>query len=163
MCKPCWKSLPNIPFMTFTFDLLLKIFWILVKQRYSKTCVKRPLSKKTKIGFQDQLSHNAGQKYCRMQYFRHSWSYHLSLRPLFCLFLSLPFYTGLTVCYKLHIICVFRKHFLLFDAFKFTRMPPGAVMNFENPQTPQAFPNPVSPASSYGGTMASVAPKNDLG
>ena len=74
-----------------------------------------------------------------------------------------PFYTGFTVCCKLHITWVFHKHSLLFHAFKFPRMPPGAVMNFENPQTPQAFPNPVSPASSYGGTMASVAPKNDLG
>ena len=36
--------------------------------KYSKTwtCVKRPLSKRQKIGFQDQLSLNAGQKYCRM-------------------------------------------------------------------------------------------------
>ena len=33
---------------------------------YSKTCVKRPLSKRPKIGFQDQLSLKAGQKYCRM-------------------------------------------------------------------------------------------------
>ena len=33
---------------------------------YSKTCVKWPLSKRAKIGFQDQLSLNAGQKYCRM-------------------------------------------------------------------------------------------------
>ena len=33
---------------------------------YSKTCVKWPLSKRPKIGFQDQLSLNAGQKYCRM-------------------------------------------------------------------------------------------------
>ena len=32
----------------------------------SKTCVKQPLSKRPKIGFQDQLSLNAGQKYCRM-------------------------------------------------------------------------------------------------
>ena len=56
---------------------------------YSKTCVKRPLSKRPEIGFQDQLSPNAGQKYCRMlQYFRPSLSYHLSLRTLFCLFLS---------------------------------------------------------------------------
>ena len=31
-----------------------------------KTGVKRPLSKWTKIGFQYQLSLNAGQKYCRM-------------------------------------------------------------------------------------------------
>ena len=61
---------------------------------YSKTGLKRPLKKKTKIGFQDRLSLNAGQKYCRMlqesilQYFQPSLSYHLSLRPLFCLFLS---------------------------------------------------------------------------
>ena len=33
---------------------------------YSKTCVKRPLSIRWKIGFQDQLSLDAGQKYCRM-------------------------------------------------------------------------------------------------
>ena len=61
---------------------------------YSKTCLKRPHKRKTKIGFQDRLSLNAGQKYCRMlqgsilQYFRPSLRYHLSLRSLFCLFLS---------------------------------------------------------------------------
>ena len=33
---------------------------------YRKTCVKRPLSKRPKIGFHDQLSLNAGQKCCRM-------------------------------------------------------------------------------------------------
>ena len=31
---------------------------------YSKACLKRPL-KRPKIGFQDQLLLNAGQKYCR--------------------------------------------------------------------------------------------------
>ena len=39
---------------------------------YSKTCVKRPLSKRQIIGFQEQLYLNTGQKYCRMrilQYF----------------------------------------------------------------------------------------------
>ena len=36
------------------------------EQLYSKTCVKRPLSKRPKIGFQDQLSLNEGRKYCRM-------------------------------------------------------------------------------------------------
>ena len=42
---------------------------------------------KTKIGFQDQLSLKAGQKYCSiLQYFRPSLSYHLSLKSLFCLF-----------------------------------------------------------------------------
>ena len=56
---------------------------------YSKTCVKTPLSKSPKIGFQDQLSLNAGQKYCIiLQYFRPSLSYHLSLSYLFFLFLS---------------------------------------------------------------------------
>ena len=38
----------------------------LQSDRYSKTCVKRSLSKRPHIGFQDQLSLNAGQKYCRM-------------------------------------------------------------------------------------------------
>ena len=57
--------------------------------RYSKTCVKRPLSKRPKIVFQNQLSLNAGQKYCSiLQYFQPSLSYHLSLRSLFCLLLS---------------------------------------------------------------------------
>ena len=60
---------------------------------YSKTCVKRPLSKRPKINFQYQLSLNASQKYCRMLQGDHSavlstLSYHLSLRSLFCLFLS---------------------------------------------------------------------------
>ena len=46
--------------------------------QYSQTCLKRPLKKKTKIGFQDQLSLYAGQKYRRMlqesilHYFRSS-------------------------------------------------------------------------------------------
>ena len=39
---------------------------------YSKTCLKRPLKKKTKIVFCDQLSNNAGQKYCRMLQGEHS-------------------------------------------------------------------------------------------
>ena len=53
-------------------------------------CIVKPV--KTAInGFQDQLSLNAGQKYCSMQYasilqyFRPSLSYHLSLRSLLCL------------------------------------------------------------------------------
>ena len=63
---------------------------------YSKTCLKRSLKKKTKIGFQDRLSINAGQKYCRMLQGPLIklpskdllLSYHLPLRALFCLFLS---------------------------------------------------------------------------
>ena len=51
-------------------------------------------NRRPKIGFQDQLLLNSGQKHCRMlqesilQYFPPSLSYHLSLRSLFCLFLS---------------------------------------------------------------------------
>ena len=50
--------------------------------------------RRPKIGFQDQLLLNAGQKYCRMlqesilQYVRPALSYYLSLRSLFRLLLS---------------------------------------------------------------------------
>ena len=72
--------------------------------QYRKTCLKRPLKRKTKIGFQDQLSPNAGQKYCRMLQGEHS--------AILLTFIKLPFAfknfvlsivewplkTGLTVC-----------------------------------------------------------------
>ena len=46
---------------------------ITVSKRYSKTCVKRPLSQRPKNGFQDQLSpNNAGPKYCRILQGEHS-------------------------------------------------------------------------------------------
>ena len=50
---------------------------------YSKTCVKRPLRKSPKLGFQDQLSLNAGQKYCRMLQGEHS--------AILSTFIKLPF------------------------------------------------------------------------
>ena len=40
--------------------------WQLGFQTYSITCLKRPLKKNTKVGFQYRLSLNSGQKYCRM-------------------------------------------------------------------------------------------------
>ena len=40
--------------------------------KYSKTCVKQPLSKRPKNGFQEQLLLDAGQKYCRMLQGEHS-------------------------------------------------------------------------------------------
>ena len=49
-----------------------------IMRQYSKTCGKRPLSIRPKIGFQDQLSLRAGQKYCRM-------------RALLSTFIKLPF------------------------------------------------------------------------
>ena len=50
---------------------------------YSKTCLKRPLKKKTKIDFQDRLTLNAGQKYCRMLQREHS--------AILSTFIQLPF------------------------------------------------------------------------
>ena len=44
----------------------LKTFTYIFGQIFSKTCLKRPIKMKTKIGFQDWLLFNAGQKYCRM-------------------------------------------------------------------------------------------------
>ena len=61
---------------------------------FSKICLKRPLKKGPKVGFQERFSLNAGRNYCRMlswsilQYSRPALSYHFSLKPLFCLFLS---------------------------------------------------------------------------
>ena len=61
------------------------------KYEYSKTRVKRPLSKRPQIGFQDQLMQvKCIAEYSNgniLQYFRPSLSYHLSLRSFFSLFL----------------------------------------------------------------------------
>ena len=50
---------------------------------YSKTCLKRPLKKRRKIGFSDRLSLNAGEKYCRMPQWVHS--------AILSTFIKLPF------------------------------------------------------------------------
>ena len=69
---------------------------------YSKNCVKRPLSKATQIGFQDQLSLNAGQTYCRMLQEEHSAIPLIFIKLPFVIeifVLSIfewPFYTGFT-------------------------------------------------------------------
>ena len=63
------------------------------------TCTVKPAlsghsKRRPKIGFQDRLLLNAGQKYCRMlqesilHYFQPSLSNRLSLRPSFCIFLN---------------------------------------------------------------------------
>ena len=44
----------------------ISFYYVLGGPLDSKTCVRRPLSKRPKIGFKDQLSLNAGQKYCRI-------------------------------------------------------------------------------------------------
>ena len=70
---------------------------------YSKTCVKRPLSTRPEIDFQDQLSLNAGQKYCRMLQGVHSAILSTFIKLPFAIkvfVLSIfewPFYTDFTV------------------------------------------------------------------
>ena len=70
---------------------------------YSKTCVKQPLSKRQKIGFQDQLSFDAGQKYCRMLQGEHSAILSTFIKLPFVIkifvlsFFEWRFYTGFTV------------------------------------------------------------------
>ena len=71
---------------TSSYSRSIRSDFITVKPVLSGHSKRRP-----KIGFQDPLSFNAGQKYCRMlqesilQYFRPSLVLHLSL---FCLFLG---------------------------------------------------------------------------
>ena len=73
---------------------------------YSKTCVKLPISKTPQIGFLDQLSLNAGQKYCRMLQGDHSAILSTFIKLPFVIksiVLSIfewPFYTGFTVPIK---------------------------------------------------------------
>ena len=70
---------------------------------YGKTCLRQPLKKNTKIAFQDQFSLNASQTYCRMLQGELSVTLltfiklPLSIKTMFCLFLSGPLKTGYTV------------------------------------------------------------------
>ena len=59
------------------------------QQVYSKNCLERPLKIRPKIGFQDRLSHNAGQKYYRMLPLEHS--------AILSTFIELPFVIKLFV------------------------------------------------------------------
>ena len=93
------------------------------------TCLMRSLKKKTKIGFQDQLSLNACQKFAFCNTFDLPLSYHLYLRHLFCLFLScrlrqllsvagppwlnLRFYLALTICECEPFFCLFYHSVLI--------------------------------------------------
>ena len=62
----------------------------LQRKTYTVKPVLSGLSKRrSNIGFQNRLSFNAGQKYCKMRrYFRPSLNYHLTLGPLFDIILS---------------------------------------------------------------------------
>ena len=53
------------------------------EKEYSKSCLKRPLKRRSKVGFQDRLSLNTGQKYCRILQGEHS--------AILLTFIKLPF------------------------------------------------------------------------
>ena len=78
--------------------------------QYSKTCVKRPLSNSPEIGFRDQLSLNAGKKYCWMLQGEHLAILLTFIKlpiviKIFVLSIfEIPFYTGF-YCTYLYVLC----------------------------------------------------------
>ena len=95
---------PLLPRCTSRWESRQQMSWMAGKGiSYGKTCLNCHSKRRPKISFQDRLSLNAGQKYCRMlqesilQYFRTSLSYHLSLRPFFLSIFAWPLKTGFTV------------------------------------------------------------------
>ena len=69
---------------------------------YSKTCVNRALSKRPEIGFQSQLSLNAGQKYCRMlQILSTSFKLPFVIKIFVLSIFEWPFYTCFAVHYTI--------------------------------------------------------------
>ena len=60
---------------------------------YSKTCVKRPLSKRQKIGFQDQLLLNAGHSAILSTFIKLPFAFKTFVLSTF----EWLFYTGFTV------------------------------------------------------------------
>ena len=80
--------------------MLLEIFSF-----HCKTCVKQPLSKRPNIGFQDQLSLNAGQNYCRMLQGEHS-----AILPTF---IKLPFVIKIFVLSSYWVVVLHRFYCIL--------------------------------------------------
>ena len=98
------------------FEEAVSALFITTKQTwavllFSKTCVKRPLSKRPKNGFQYQLSLNAGQTYCRMLQKEHSVirltfiKLPFVIKIFVLLIFEWPFKTGLTVFYFSRLPC----------------------------------------------------------
>ena len=86
---------------------------------YSKTCLKWPLKKKTEICFQDRLSLNAGQKYCRMFQGEHS--------AILLTFIKLPFVINTFVlsCFEWPL----KTGFTVYDCKKLTSWKNGFGVN----------------------------------
>ena len=96
-----------------TIDLIVCRYsyrWVILETKYySKTCLKGPFSKRQKFGFQDQLSLNAVQKYCRMLQGEHS--------AILWTFIKLP------LVIKIFVLSVFQWPF--FDRFYCRSVPKG--------------------------------------
>ena len=103
-CVLRWLVLFNETVLRFIFTFTIVYF--LAEFMYSKTCLKRSLKRRSKIGFQDRLSLNAGHQYCRMLQGEHSsiLSTFIKLPFVFNTFvLSIfewPLKTGFTVCHS---------------------------------------------------------------
>ena len=71
--------------------------------KYNKACVKRQISKRPNIGFQDQISLNEGKKYCRTVQGEHSAKLLTIIKLPFVIKIFVlsvfewQFYTGFTV------------------------------------------------------------------
>ena len=85
MDKKIFTILAQTKFYLDLVDIMITFFL-----NNSKTCVKWTLSKRPKIGFQDQLLLSAGHKYFRMLQGEHS--------ALLLTFIKLPFVTKIIAC-----------------------------------------------------------------
>ena len=108
--------------------------------------LKQPLSKRLKIGLQDQLSLNAGQKYCRMQYFSKVLqnailSTFIRLPFVIRIFvLSIfegPFYTGFNVINGLADSILFSSFSIIFFFTYAFRLTNCAAFTYDHRQTTQ--------------------------
>ena len=79
-----------------------------------KTCVQRLLSKKRKIGFQYQLSLNAGQRYCKMLQGEHSVLEHFTILSTF---IKLPFVIKIFVLSILWVVVLHRFYCITYNSY----------------------------------------------
>ena len=82
--------------------MISRVYQLKCDLRNSKACLKRPLKRRSNINFQERLSLNAGQKYCRMLQGMHSTMLSTFIKLPFAIKISglsifeWPFKTGFT-------------------------------------------------------------------
>ena len=103
MDRQCENSIPHHQQCIFVCDLVVPSILHSHLNDIQQNLLKRPLSKRQKIAFQDQLLLNAGQRYFRMLQGEHSAIILTFIKLPFVIkifILSIfewPFYTGFTV------------------------------------------------------------------